>query len=201
MTSPVTPPAAPTVPAYPALGSPAFNAEAYAYGTAMPGVVDGIAALAESAHTNALSGGESAAAAQQVLVGASLAASQALAAANFKGEWSTLAGALNKPACVKHGFRFWLLLNNLVNVAASVPSDGNPDWTTTDKVAGTALVAITYNGDGSIATVTEDGVTKTFAYNGDGTINTVRWPVGAKTRTETYSYTSGVLTGMTATEA
>lgn len=62
-------------------------------------------------------------------------------------------------------------------------------------------LSITYNGDGSIATLTEDGVVKTFAYNGDGSINTVSWPVGALTRTEIYSYTSGVLTGMTATEA
>lgn len=62
-------------------------------------------------------------------------------------------------------------------------------------------LSITYNGDGSIATLTEDGVVKTFAYNGNGKINTVSWPVGALTRTETYSYTSGVLTGMTAVEA
>lgn len=62
-------------------------------------------------------------------------------------------------------------------------------------------LTITYNGDGTVATLTEDGVVKTFAYNGDGTINTVSWPVGALTRTETYSYTSGVLTGMTAVEA
>lgn len=63
-------------------------------------------------------------------------------------------------------------------------------------------MSITYNGDGTVATVTEDGVTKTMAYNSDGTINTIAWPVaGGKTRTETYSYTSGVLTGMTAAEA
>ena len=201
MTSPVTPPAAPVVPLYPPLGSATFNADAYAYGTAMPGVVDGMDALAESAHVNAISASESATAAQQALVDVSAAAGQAIAASNFKGEWSTLSGALSKPACVKHGSRFWLLLNNLANVAASVPSDGNPDWTETDRVAGPALVAITYNGDGSIATLTEDGVVKTFAYNGDGTINTVSWPVGALTRTETYSYTSGVLSGMTAVEA
>ena len=62
-------------------------------------------------------------------------------------------------------------------------------------------LSITYNGNGSIATLTEDGVVKTFAYNGDGTINTVSWPVGALTRTETYSYSAGVLNGMTAVEA
>lgn len=62
-------------------------------------------------------------------------------------------------------------------------------------------LSITYNLDGTIDTVTEDGVTKTFAYNLDGTINTVSWPVDTLTRTETYSYTDGVLTGMTAVEA
>ena len=65
MTSPVTPPAAPVVPLYPPLGSATFNADAYAYGTAMPGVVDGMDALAESAHVNAISASESATAAQQ----------------------------------------------------------------------------------------------------------------------------------------
>lgn len=53
MTSPVTPPAAPSVPPYPALGSPSFNAEAYTYATTMPAVVDGIEALAANAFTNA----------------------------------------------------------------------------------------------------------------------------------------------------
>ena len=62
-------------------------------------------------------------------------------------------------------------------------------------------LTITYNGDGSIATITEDTVVKAFAYNGDGTIKTVSWPVGALIRTETYSYTSGVHKGMTAVEA
>jgi len=71
----------------------------------------------------------------------------------------------------------------------------------TDALPLVDALSITYNGDGSIATVTEDTVVKTFTYNGDGSINTVSWPVGALTRTETYSYTSGVLNGMTAVEA
>lgn len=62
-------------------------------------------------------------------------------------------------------------------------------------------MSITYNGDGTVATVTEDGVVKTMTYNNDGTIATIAWPVGSLTRTETYSYTDGVLTGMTAAEA
>ncbi len=71
----------------------------------------------------------------------------------------------------------------------------------TDALPLVDALSITYNGNGTIATLTEDGVVKTFAYNGDGTINTVSWPIGTLTRTETYSYSSGVLTGMTAVEA
>ena len=70
----------------------------------------------------------------------------------------------------------------------------------TDALPLVDALSITYNGDGSIATLTEDGVVKTFAYNGDGTIDTVSWPVGALIRTEIYLYSSGVLTGMAATE-
>lgn len=55
-------------------------------------------------------------------------------------------------------------------------------------------ISITYNGDGTIATVTENGVTTTYTYNGDGTVATdVR---AGKTRTYTYDG-SGNLTGIT----
>lgn len=131
MTSPVTPPAAPVVPLYPPLGSATFNADAYAYGTAMPSVVDGINDLAENAHTNALSANESATAAQQSALDATNAAAPALAAANFKGMWGDLTGPLSKPACVKHEGRFWMLLNNLVDVTTSEPGV-TADWTSLD---------------------------------------------------------------------
>ena len=131
MTSPVTPPAAPVVPPYPPLGSATFNADAYAYGTAMPSVVDGVNDLAENAHTNALSANESALAAQQSALDATNAAAPALAAANFKGLWGDLTGALSKPACVKYEGRFWMLLNNLADVTASEPGV-TVDWTSLD---------------------------------------------------------------------
>lgn len=52
---------------------------------------------------------------------------------------------------------------------------------------------ITYNSDGSVATVTENGVTTTYTYNSDGTVATdVRAGV---TRTYTYDG-SGNLTGI-----
>lgn len=59
-------------------------------------------------------------------------------------------------------------------------------------VSSDPVLAMTYNADGSLASVTENGVTTTFTYNGDGTIAT-------STRagvTRTYSYTSGNLTAV-----
>jgi hypothetical protein len=109
------------VPAYPPLGSPTFNADAYAVGTAMPGVVAGIKAIADTAYTNALSASEDATAAAGASVAASQAASVAASAANFKGNWSDLTGALAMPACVRHSGRFWVLLVNLANVTTAVP--------------------------------------------------------------------------------
>ncbi len=48
--------------------------------------------------------------------------------ANFKGAWSSLTGALNKPAQVLHNGAYWQLLNNLANVTTSEPSPSNADW-------------------------------------------------------------------------
>lgn len=61
-------------------------------------------------------------------------------------------------------------------------------------------LTITYT-SGRVTGIDADGVDTTITYNADGTVNTVSYPAGALTRTETYSYTSGVLTGMTAIEA
>lgn len=61
-------------------------------------------------------------------------------------------------------------------------------------------VSVTYTA-GVVTSFTEDGVTTSITYNADGTVNTVSYPRGSMTRTETFSYTAGNLTGMTATEA
>lgn len=45
----------------------------------------------------------------------------AIAAANFKGNWSALTGALAVPASVYHSSKFWLLLSNLADVTAATP--------------------------------------------------------------------------------
>lgn len=58
-----------------------------------------------------------------------IAKNAAEAAADYKGLWSSLSGALNKPATVFHSGGFWALNNNLANVTASAPSITNADWT------------------------------------------------------------------------
>lgn len=115
MTNATTPPAAPTVPLYPQLGSPTFNSEAYTYATTMPAVVTGIQALANNSFTNATAAYE-----RSLEAAASASSAQALVA--FKGDWSTLAGALNMPATVLYANAYWVLTRNVANVAEEVPS-------------------------------------------------------------------------------
>ena len=47
---------------------------------------------------------------------------------NFYGNWSSLTGALNKPATVFHNDLFWLLNVNLADVTLSEPALVNTDW-------------------------------------------------------------------------
>ena len=95
--------------------------------------------------------------------------------------------------------------------ATTAKSFGNGDPIELRLTAGAAQAALASSASASVLTltrttgritsVTEDGVTTTITYNADGTVNTVSYPRNGKTRTETYAYTSGALTGMTATEA
>lgn len=59
---------------------------------------------------------------------ANSAAQAALAASNFKGAWSSLAGALARPASVLHDGQYWMLLNDLLDVAASQPGVDTANW-------------------------------------------------------------------------
>ena len=133
MTNPITPPAAPTVPQYPQLGSPTFNQEAYDYATAMPAVTAGIAALAENAHANAGSSKFHAEASATSALNADSAAARAWASANFKGMWPSLpSGPFPAFASVKHNGRPWIALVEIADVALSEPSDTNTQWTNLD---------------------------------------------------------------------
>lgn len=76
-------------------------------------LVPSINQLGDAAYANALQSQESA------LV--------AVAAANFKGSWASLSGALAVPAAVWHSGRVWALMVGLSNVAASEPGVSG-DW-------------------------------------------------------------------------
>lgn len=55
------------------------------------------------------------------------ASEAAVAAANYKGEWSSLSGALNIPASVSNNGVVWVLKNNLADVTTSEPGV-SADW-------------------------------------------------------------------------
>ena len=58
----------------------------------------------------------------------------ALAAANYKGAWSALTGALAIPASVSHLGSIWLLGESVANVASEVPGTSAKWLTLTDYV-------------------------------------------------------------------
>ncbi len=121
MTSPVAPDTAPSVPEFPALGDPSFNAKAYTWGSWVPTLVTWITGAVSKAYQNALSAFESATASAASAAASEASAVTSLAGSNFKGDWSGLTGTLNKPASVAHAGRVWLLLDNLADVTAAVP--------------------------------------------------------------------------------
>lgn len=130
-----------------------YNSKAFAWATAWQSATGpNVYAMADTAYLNAVAASASATTAQQALVEVTTASGQALAASNFKGNWSGLTGALAKPACVKHSGRFWLLMNDLANVAASEPSGGNPDWTAND--AGVTPTQVLSTAGATVAAVT-----------------------------------------------
>lgn len=66
---------------------------------------------------------------------AAASAVSAVAAANFKGNWSALTGALNMPASVAHNGNFWALNTNLANVTTATPGV-SASWTFLNVGAG-----------------------------------------------------------------
>ncbi|WP_313330346.1 hypothetical protein [Comamonas sp.] len=108
---------------------------AFDWGSAMPGFGNRIAAIGQNAYDNAedarlkaLAAEGSAETAAARLVDVQTAANGAFAAANYKGEWSTLSGALNVPATVTHLGRLWYLKLNLANVTTQAPALGSAYW-------------------------------------------------------------------------
>lgn len=91
-----------------------FNTRAFALVAALGAFVTEANALETNVNTKEAS----------VVANAISAANAALAAtgsANFKGEWSTLSGALAIPASVSYSGKVYILTASVSNVAAEVP--------------------------------------------------------------------------------
>lgn len=113
---PVTSP--PSITALPTPPDPAdrstFNARAYPWAVAQQTLATEVAAVASNVYNNATDAATSA-------TTATSAKDSAVGAANFKGAWSSLSGALAIPATVTHSGALWLLTESVANVATETP--------------------------------------------------------------------------------
>lgn len=91
-----------------------FNTRAYPWSVAQQTLATEVGAVATNVYNNALE-------AADLATTASAQVALASAAANYKGLWSSLSGALNMPATVSHNGNFWALNANLANVATATP--------------------------------------------------------------------------------
>ena len=121
-----------------------FAAKADLFLSALPTFGEEANTLAEGVNAKAAEAAQDANEAAQSAQTALTAASTALGATAFKGPWSSLTGALNVPATVFHLGQYWILQQNLPNVAAVQPGTDLTKWT--PLVAGAApSVVITTN--------------------------------------------------------
>ena len=63
-----------------------------------------------------------------------------ISAANFKGEWSSLTGALTVPSTVYHSGTYWQLLDDIADVTLSEPTLINTDWALSAQSAGRVVI-------------------------------------------------------------
>lgn len=125
-----------------------YNVTAEAFTNNMPPWGADVKAVADSAKTNAEYSLDRATAAQGsadaavVTLGqVNTAATGAFAAANYKGDWSTLTGALNPPATVTHNGRLWYLKQALANVTTQPPALGSAYWSEVSRNDFTIMAA------------------------------------------------------------
>ena len=84
------------------------------FGTQIPVFCTEANALQADVNAKAVSAASSAAIAQAI-------EQTSIAASSYKGEWSSLTGALNMPASVSYAGTFWALSGNLANVTTATP--------------------------------------------------------------------------------
>jgi WD40 repeat protein len=104
-----------------------FRPAADAWQLAFPSRTAGFNALAANVNENAGIAFDAADAADLSAATASEASAAAVGAANYKGEWSALTGALGIPASVSHNNSVWLLTESVADVTAVEPGV-DPVW-------------------------------------------------------------------------
>ena len=110
-----------------------FAARADAFLAALPDFQIELNTLASELDSIGINATQSEINAAQSATDAQDAANVAGAFADYKGLWSSLTGALNKPASVKHSNKYWFLLNDLPDVTVSEPGV-SLDWEESDVV-------------------------------------------------------------------
>lgn len=117
------------LPTPPSTSDPAnFDPRADAFLGGLPTFQTQTNELAAATYQNALDSVNSATSSYQNALLSSQSAAGAQATANYKGEWSSLSGALSMPATVSHQGRMWYLKQALVNVASQQPVLGSAFW-------------------------------------------------------------------------
>lgn len=127
---PVTPLPTPV----PSRNDPAnFSARADAFLGALPTFAGQLNTLEVNVNQRETNATTQANAAETARALADTSASVASAAANFRGNWSSLTGALNIPATVAHQGYIWMLLSNVANITTSEPGVSS-NWITVSAV-------------------------------------------------------------------
>ena len=147
-----------------------FNTKAFAFVAALDDFVTETNALAVQVDADAATAASGAEAAEA-----------ALGAANFKGEWSTLTGALAIPASVSHNDSVWVLTQSLADVTSNEPGVDSPNYwiNVTIPPAGTSGNVLTSDGTNwtSAAPAGGGSLLRQVVFTSSGT-----WTKGANTK-------------------
>ena len=123
-----------------------FNSKAFAFVAALDPFVTEANALALEVESDANAAAVSEAAAAISATDAEAAAGSATSAANFKGAWATLSGALAIPASVSKSGTIWTLTESVADVTAEVPGVSSK-WIAATFSTGKAIaMAIVFGG-------------------------------------------------------
>lgn len=187
-----------------------FNTKAFALVAALAQLVTETNAVAGEINTASASAASDAAAALASKVAAlaseNAAQANAMAAAASAGAPRWVSGQLYDDGEVVWGPEKGRIYRR-IGAGSGVldPHFDTAHWLLLSPINDPTALAITYDSQGRPQLIEETVGANlrqtTSTYNADGTVATVVIVFGGVTRTETYSYTSGRLTGMTATEA